>query len=158
MKTRKWLWWTLTIVLTLVVLGFTGLAGYRVGLMQGTSVARTALRIRNSDGKTVAEQPVPSHLRGSEGKDYQNFPGQNFGPGQRFDAHSFNRFDRRTEFPFIGFPFLVPLFGLVRLAVLAVLIWLGYKLVKNSGWRLTRVAAEPAPVVEEVPAPKRAKK
>jgi hypothetical protein len=159
MKTRKWIWWTLTIVLSLVVLGFTGLASYRIGVRQGTSTARVALKAQKADCATTAERPVPPQLHGFEGKQFQNFPGQNFGPGQGFDGRNFNRFDRRGGFPFVGFPFLGPLFGLVSLAVLVLLIWLGYKLIKNSGWRLTRVTAEPAPAVEEEPEPKkRAKK
>jgi hypothetical protein len=155
MKTRKWLWWTLTIVLTLVVLGFTGLAGYRVGLMQGASVARTALKSRSADDKAATDQQqMPPQMRGFEGKDFPDFHGQNLGPGQRFDGRKFDRFGGRG-----GFSFFSPLFGLLRLAVLALLIWLGYKYVKNSGWRLTRVTAEPAPAAEEEPAPKtRAKK
>lgn len=35
-----------------------------------------------------------------------------------------------------GFPFF---FGLVRLAILAGLVWLGYTLFKRSGWRLVNV-------------------
>ena len=38
--------------------------------------------------------------------------------------------------------FFSPIFDLVKLAVLAGLLWLGYKLVKNSGWKLVR--AEPS--------------
>ena len=155
MKTRKWLWWTLTIVLTLVVLGFTGLAGYRVGFVQGASSARTALRIRNTDGKTETEQPVPLYLRGPEGKEFRNFRGPNFGWEQSFAGRNFKHFDGRVGFPFLGLPFLIPLFGLARLAVLALFIWMGYKLIKNSGWQLTRVTAEQASDAEEEPAPRK---
>ena len=154
MKTRKWLWWTLAIILTLVVLGFTGMAGYRVGLMQGARVAQTALQNENADGKATTDQwQMPPHMRGFDGNDFRNFRSQDFGRGQDFNGRNFDRFNGRG-----GFPFLAQLFGLVRLAVLAVLIWFGYKLVKNSGWRLTRVTAEPAPVAEEEPVPKRSKK
>ena len=152
MKTRKWIWWTLAVILTLVVLAAAGFAGYRVGYARGLTA--------NPNAKDFMAGPFwrgQGHMQNLD----KNFdqrgpvPGQEFGGRQfdRFDGRNFDRFNGRG-----GFPFFAPLFGLVRLAVLAVLIWLGYKLVKNSGWRLTRVTAEPAPVAEEVPAPKRAKK
>jgi hypothetical protein len=153
MKTRKWIWWTLTTILTIVVLGFTGMAGYRVGLMQGTRVAQTVLQSRNADGKaTTGQWQMPPQMRGPGGNTFGNFHGQDFGRGQSFDGRNFNRFDRR-----VGFPFFAPLFGLLSLAVLALLIWLGYKFAKNSGWRLTRVTVA-EPITEEKPVPKRAKK
>jgi hypothetical protein len=61
--------------------------------------------------------------------------------GQGFDNRGG---DRRG-----GMSFFPPIFGLIHLVVLGLLIWLGYKFVKNSGWRLTRVAASPAPVASE---------
>ena len=155
MKTRKWIWWTLTIILTLVVLGFTGMAGYRVGLMQGARVAQTALRSKNADGKaTTGQWQMPPQMRGPGGNNLGNFHGQDLGRGQSFDGRNFDRFGGRS-----GFSLFAPLFGILRLAVLALLIWLGYKIIKNSGWRLTRIAAEPTPVAENEPVPmKRTKK
>jgi hypothetical protein len=35
--------------------------------------------------------------------------------------------------------FMSPIFGLIRLAVLGALLWLGYKFVQKSGWKFTRV-------------------
>ena len=152
MKTRKWIWWTLAVIFTLVALTAAGFAGYRVGYMQGL--------VANPNAKDFMAGPF-WHGQGrmqNLGKNFDqrgSVPAQEFGGRQfdRFGGRNFDRFDRRG-----GFSFFAPLFGLVRLAVLALLIWLGYKVVKNSGWRLTRVTAEPAPVAEEVPAPKRAKK
>jgi hypothetical protein len=44
---------------------------------------------------------------------------------------------------------------LIRLAVLGLLVWVGYTFVKKSGWRLTRAQASPvsdsAPVASEAP-------
>jgi cytoskeletal protein RodZ len=53
-----------------------------------------------------------------------------------------NNFNERRDG---GFSFLSPIFGLIRLAVLGLLLWIGYKFVKNSGWRLTRTQASAAP-------------
>ena len=149
MKTRKWIWWTLVVILTLVALTAAGFAGYRVGYMRGLAANPNAKdfvagpfwhgqgHMQNLDKNFDQRGPVPA----------QEFGGRQF---DRFGGRNFDRFGGRG-----GFAFLAPLFGLVRLAVLAVLIWFGYKLVKNSGWRLTRVTAEPAPAVEEEPAPKK---
>jgi hypothetical protein len=46
--------------------------------------------------------------------------------------------------------FFSPIFGLIHLIVLGLLLWVVYKLVKKSGWRLTRVqTASPAPMANE---------
>lgn len=57
-----------------------------------------------------------------------------------------------------GFSFFSPIFGVLRLAVWAGLIWLVFTLVKRSGWRVVNVNANqtavpaPAPgVVQESP-------
>jgi cytoskeletal protein RodZ len=58
---------------------------------------------------------------------------------QEFDSRANDRRDG-------GVSFLSPLFGLIRLAVLGLLLWIGYKFVKKSGWTISRVQATPAPV------------
>ena len=137
MKNRKWLTYTLGILLTLAVLAVVGAAGFRIGTMQNTSFAR------NFDG---GRQSMQGNFQNDEMQ--ENFHG-NGGPqamqgnphNQGFDNRGYNRGgDRRG-----GLPFFAPLFGLIHLALLGLLIWVVYKLVKNSGWRLTRVAASPAP-------------
>jgi hypothetical protein len=55
-----------------------------------------------------------------------------------------------------GRSFFSPIFGLIRIVVLGLLVWIGYTFVKKSGWKLSRVAATEsaaasAPVVEETP-------
>ena len=147
MKDRKWLTYLLGILLTLVVLVIVGGAGYRVGTMQNTSFTR------NFDGG-------PQSMRGNFQKEempramQENFHGIG-GPQamqgnpykQGFDNRSYNRGgDHRGSMFF--FP---PLFGLIHLALLGLLLWVVYKLVKNSGWRLARVAASPAPAASETP-------
>jgi apolipoprotein N-acyltransferase len=43
-----------------------------------------------------------------------------------------------------GFLFFPPIFGLIRLAVFAGLIWLGYALIKRSSWRFVNVNSNQA--------------
>jgi hypothetical protein len=40
---------------------------------------------------------------------------------------------------------------LIHVVVLGLLLWVGYKFVKNSGWKLTRVQASTAPAASETP-------
>ena len=153
MKTRKWLWWTVAVALTLVALGFTGLAGYRIGFMQGTGFKKQfAAQIQNNANGTqpTAPEQFNPHGRGFKGNDSRDFGGRGFDSKRGFDGRGFDNrgFDRRDSHSF---------FSLVGLALLALVVWLGYKYIKNSGWRLTRVTVEQEPVAEE-PAPKKAKK
>ena len=149
MKNKKWLTYTLGILLTLIVLSVVAVAGFRAGMMQNPSLTRPAFTHNfdggrqsmqgNFDGKTMPqamqENPhsdgVPQAMQGNS-------------RGQGFDLRGNDRRDG-------GFSFLSPIFGLVHLAVLGLLIWIGYQFVKKSGWRITRVQASPAPVVNETP-------
>jgi hypothetical protein len=128
MKNKKWLWWALTIILTLIVLAGVGFAGFRVGVAQAVNLP---------DGMSF----MHGHARGFDG----NVMHDGFG-GKGFD-HGGRDFGGRG-----GFSFFSPLFGLIRLAVLGGLIWLGYTFVKRSGWRVVNVnASQPsAPVETEV--------
>lgn len=113
MKTNKWIWWTLTIVLTLIVLAGVGFAGFRMGMTQAVNLP-DSMAFMNG------------HAHGFDG--HKMHGGFDHGFGGRG-----------------GFPFFSPLFGLIRLAVLGGLIWLGYTFIKRSGWRVVKTA----PVVEE---------
>jgi cytoskeletal protein RodZ len=103
-------------------------------MMQNTSFARPAFA-HNFDGAPQAmqgnfhENNVPRAMQ-------ENLRDRGF-------ANNFN--ERRDG----GFSFLSPIFGLIRLAVLGLLLWIGYKFVKNSGWRLTRAQASPTPSATE---------
>jgi hypothetical protein len=127
MKNNKWLNYSLGILLTLVVLTVVAGAGFRAGAMQSTSFAH------------------PSFVNGFNGQVMQrdfhnNGARQMMGSlkNEGLENRSNNRgFDRRDG----GFSLLAPIFGLIRFIVLGLLVWLGYKFVKNSGWRLTRVQA-----------------
>ncbi len=133
MKNRKWLTYTLGILLTLVVLAAVGGAGFRIGVMQNASFARPAFA-HNFDG-------APQSMQG-------NFH-ENSAP-QAMQENSRDRgFDNLGADYRSGMPFFSPIFGLIHLAVLGLLLWLGYKFVKQSSWRLIRVQASPAPIANE---------
>jgi hypothetical protein len=134
MKSKKWIWVTLAILLTLVVLAGVAGAGFRMGLMQGTRLTASA------DGSAPQFEQF-GHMRGFDG----NFDGlRSLGPRmQGFDHDGFG--GGRGGF-------ISPLFGLIKFAVLAALFWLGFNFIRKSGWRLTRTAPQPAPAASEVPA------
>lgn len=111
MKNKKWIWWTLTIVLTLIVLAGVGFAGVRIGMTQAINLP---------DGMSF----MNGHAYGFNGNDMHNgFGGKGFDHGGRG-----------------GFSFFSPLFGLLHLAVWGGLIWLGYNFVKRSGWQVVKTA------------------
>lgn len=133
MKNTKWLWRLLAVVLTLAVLAGVGFAGYRVGLVQGADLSAEELATIFSYGRGMQFNDGsrrPDHGHGFDGNGAVR--GGDFG-GRGFDRGGFSLFS--------------PLFGLLRLAVLGGLIWLGYRFIKNSGWRLVK-AETPAPVTE----------
>lgn len=120
MKTRKWLKVTLIVLLALVALVAAAGAGFRVGVMQSGNIAQRL----NARAQGANQQPNANGWMTNphtQGFDPRFGPERDFGRG------------RGGFFP--------PLFGLFHLLVFGGLIWLGYKLVKNSGWKLTREAA-----------------
>ena len=134
MKNKKWLTYTLGILLTLIVLAVVGGVAFRIGAMQNNTFAHPMM---NGAG--------PGFERGFDGGQMPNFHQQGFEGGD-FHGRGFERGGRGG--------FFSPIFGLIKLAVLAALLWFGFKFVKNSGWRLTRDAASvstPAPAVSEPP-------
>ncbi len=128
MKSNKWLTYTLGVLLTLVVLAAVGGVGFRVGVTQSASFANL------TDGQS-ARASFFAH-------------GMDGGFNQMERDNSSHGFDRSRGGDRGGFS--SPIFGLIRLVVLGLLAWLGYKLIKNSGWKLVKVNASeaPAPVVE----------
>ncbi|MEK6751754.1 MAG: hypothetical protein AABZ00_05755 [Chloroflexota bacterium] len=130
MKSKKWLTYTLGILLTLVVLAAVGGFGFRMGVTQSASFTKL------TDGQS-AQAPFFAHGQGMD-DDFNRMERGN-------SSHGFDRGRGRDRGGFS------PIFGLIRLVVLGALAWLGYKLVTNSGWRLSRVAATPAPAGNETP-------
>ncbi len=133
MKINKWIRVTLTILLTLIVLAGVAGVSFRMGAMQNAVFAG------NDERMAQRFQPF-GHMQGFE---------DNFN-NQRNDPRMMQGFDR-GDFGRGRGGFFSPLFGLVKLAVLGALLWLGFKFVKNSGWKLTRVQASPAPAASETP-------
>lgn len=128
MKSKKWITYTLGIVLTLLVLAAVGATGFRIGLMKSASFTNL------TDGQSAR---APFFAHGMDG---------NFSHMDRGEfSHGFDRGRGRD-----GGSFFSPLFGLFHLVVLGALAWFGYKIIKNSGWKLVKVNASeaPAPAVE----------
>jgi hypothetical protein len=121
MKNTKWIWWTLGILLVVALIAGAGMTAYRMGYAQGAVAAQ--------DGDL--SQLFPRlHARGVDGSDIGKF-------------HNFDRFEGNRGGGRGGFPFLGPIFGLLRFVVLGGLIWLGFTLAKNSGWRLVKNPGTP---------------
>jgi hypothetical protein len=147
MKNTKWLWVTLTIILTFIVLAGVAAAGFRAGMMQGASL------MRKHAGPT-SQFPSFESMHKFEG----NFNGPAWGDPQRMQEFGHHRpgpggFEHGRG----GFWFR-PLFGLVQLVVFGLLVWGGVVLYRRSGWRFVRVNASEAEPVEVMPAPKKKKK
>jgi hypothetical protein len=150
MKTKKWVTYTLAVLLTLIVLVAVGFAGFRVGMMQNVSLA--------------GNMPFIGHMRGFDNdtnkQGNNNANGQqgfgnphNFGNQRGFDDQ--RGFNQRGGFGRGGGRggFFSPIFGLIKLVVLGALLWLGYKLVKNSGWKLVKTESASAAPVAAVSTP-----
>lgn len=121
MKNTNWIWRIFVVLLTLVVLAGVGFIGFRIGVAQGANL---------TDGMPFAF----AHGHGFDG-------------GTMHDSFGMRGFDhgRGTFGGRGGFSLFSPIFGLVRLAVLGGLIWLGYTFIKRSGWRVVNVNAKRAP-------------
>ena len=140
MKNKKWMNYILGVLLTLIVLTAVAGAGFRAGMMQSPPLARVMNGTRPSfahDNFGRLPQQTQDDFRGGKGQTMQNdFQGQASRDGRGLD--------------FRGGGFRFPIFGLIQLAVLGLLVWVGYKLIKKSGWRLSlsKAAATPAPAAE----------
>jgi len=142
MKNNKWIKWLLITLLTLVVLVEVGGAGFRMGLMQGVNTAE------NFDGRMLFfnhMQRFDGDLKDKFGNDDENFDH----PQMRGNDRGFGHGREHRGFS--------PLFGLVRLAVLGLLLWAGYKLYQKSGWQFVKVNALEAEPIEVKPEAKKKK-
>lgn len=143
MKNKKWLTYTLGILFTLIALAAVGVAGFRIGMTQNTAFGRMsnggpAFGHNFANNSQMMQGNNPGTANGNFGGNQHSMQGNP--RGNDFGGRQHN--DRRGGFS---------IFGLVQLAVAGLLIWFGYKLVKNSGWKLVRVetTAPAAPVVNE---------
>ena len=116
----------LTLLAVIVVLGLfaaTGYTRYRMGYAQGVE--------QKANGEAPAFRPF---ARMGPGR----MPMQDFGFGRGFDREF-----RAGGFPMLGFGFF-PLLGVLwRIAVLVLLVGVGFWLFTRSGWQLTRTQTTP---------------
>ena len=139
----------LGIIVVVGILAGAGFAGYRIGYQQGA--ARTVASL-----KAAGKLPQQNN-----GFNSQNMPMRNFGYGFNPQGMPMHNFGRGNEHGFKrgfgpggygimgrgrGLGFLAPLAFLAHLAFWGLIIWLVYKVVKGSGWTITRrtVASPPA--------------
>jgi len=142
MKNRKWLTYTLGIVLILIALTVVGMAGFRAGMMQnGVPFAR------------MHNNPAFAQHYDNNGPMMQGNNSNNNGNNNPHGNDFGNRHDNGRRG---GISMLGGLFGLIHIAVLGLLVWFGYKYVQKSGWRFVKVSAAtvetnqtPSEVVEE---------
>ena len=135
MKNKKWLTYTLGTLLALAVLAAVGGAGYRIGMMQNKSFARdfngAPSAMQRNFKENSGDQRMPGNFHSNGGPQFMQENPHNRG--------FYNRGDTR------GGRFFFPFFGLVHLAVMGLIIWVVYKLVKKSGWRLSLTKTSPVP-------------
>lgn len=131
MKNRKWLTYTLGTLLTLIALAVVGMAGFRIGMIQNVAFPRMD-RTERAAFNQNADQNVPGDQGDNPADKLPANPNGGGPRGNDFGPHGFDRGHR-------GMPMAGGFFGLIHLTVLALLLWVGYKLASNSGWRLIRV-------------------
>jgi hypothetical protein len=157
MKTNKWLSWFLGIVISLAALGAVGFYTFRMGYSQGASTMHTAMQAQidaaadktgKTDGTTTAQvlPPFFGHQHGF---------GDDFGFMDHDQMMGYGQFGRGMmnggrmmggQFGFGGF---FPIFGLFQLAFWGLVIWVAYKLISNSGWKLVKTNTPATVSVDE---------
>ena len=138
---KKVLLTLLGIIVVVGILAGAGFAGYRIGYMQG---ARGNVKITTQllpPNKGFDPRRMPMH---NFGNDLERGFNQGFGP------RGFGMMERGMGGR--GFGLFFPLFLLIRVGFWAFIIWLVYKVIRGSGWTLTRQAAV-TPKAEIAPAP-----
>jgi hypothetical protein len=128
MKNKKWVTYLLGALLTLIALTVVGVAGFRAGVTQSADEPRMGMGERPAFNQNVDKNAPSTQGVNPNGND--NFDGTPRGNG--FNPRGFDRGHR-------GMPMMGGLFGLIHIVILAAALWFGYKLVRNSGWRLVRV-------------------
>jgi len=142
---KKVLLTLLGIIVVVGILAGAGFTGYRIGYNHGATAS--------ADGTvTFTPRLMPMH-NFDQGFNPHNMPMHNFGKG---DERGFNRGFGPGSFGMMGRGMRGGgIFSLLHIAVLGILIWFAYKLIKGSGWKLslTHQAVE-SPKVEPAPTEK----
>jgi hypothetical protein len=131
---KKVLLTLLAIVVLIGVLGGVGLAGYHIGYRQG------ALAI--TDGTIPRFDRLPGFDRDEMPQFHPGMNDRNFNRGVA-PSHFFMM--QRGE----GFGFFSPFQFLWRLAIIGLIIWVGYQLFKGNGWQLSLTRHSTIPPTEE---------
>jgi len=136
---KKVLLTLLGIIVVAGILAGAGFVGYRMGYNHGALAVSNKAAQLPQQNKDFVFRGMPM-MRGF-GNDFgmHGIPGHNFGNG--FDERGFGMMGRGR-----GFGFFRPIQFLFHIAVLALIVWIAYKLIKNSGWTITRQAAPAAKV------------
>ncbi len=137
---KKWITRILIAVLVIGAFAVVGFGGYRLGFNQGAQVSS------NFENAPRFAQPFPR----------DEMPGRMFGSQHRGFLNGEYQMTHRGR----GFGLIPPFFGLIKIALLSLVLWLAYMLFKGNGWTLslTRVAAPQTPPEAkpaEAPSPKR---
>jgi len=138
---KKVLLTLLGIIVVVGILAGAGFAGYRIGYMQGARVNTKSTTQVLPPNKGFDPRGMPMH---NFGNDLERGFNQGFGP------RGFGMMERGMGGR--GFGLFSPFFLLIRVGFWALLIWLIYKVIKGSGWTLTRQVAV-TPKAEVTPAP-----
>jgi len=133
---KKVLLTLLGIIVVAGILAGAGFVGYRMGYNHGALAVSNKTAQLPQQNKDFDQRGMPM-MRGFNNEfGLRGMPMHNFGNGfeRGFGPGGFGMMGRgRGGFGFFG------LFGsLLHLAVLALIIWVAYKLFKGSGWTLTR--------------------
>ena len=135
---KKVLLTLLGIIVVAGILAGAGFVGYRMGYNRSAVAVSNRAAQLPQQNKDFNQRGMPM-MRGF-GNDF-GMPMHNFGNGfeRGFGPGGFGMMNRgRGGFGLFG--------SLLHLAVLALIIWVAYKLFKGSGWTLTRQTAPAAKV------------
>ena len=134
---KKVLLTLLGIIVVAGILAAAGFMGYRIGYKHGALASSAGTAQLAPWGKNFDPQDLPMH-NFDKGFGSQRIPMHNFNRG--FGPGGFGMMERGMR----GGGFSSPFFFLVHVAIWVLIIWLVYKLIKGSGWKLslTRQAVE----------------
>jgi len=129
----------LGIILVVGVLAGAGFAGYRIGYRQAATVSKDGTKQPAPRNRDFGLQGTPMHNFGNNSdRDFN----RGFGPGG---------FGMRSHG--MRFGFFPPFMFLVHIAVWGLVIWLAFRLIKGSGWKISRTQQTVASPRAEVAAP-----